>query len=80
MWGRGIREGCRLADTPVVCGQPRPDGIGTVTVEEKDMFAQVKERLRILLEHQITHFRYASVGTFSLLGMAQWYLHETGVM
>ncbi|CAN8025170.1 unnamed protein product [Ixodes persulcatus] len=36
----------------------RPDGIGTVTVEEKDMFAQVKERLRILLEHQITHFRY----------------------
>lgn len=58
MWGRGIREGCRLADTPVVCGQPRPDGIGTVTVEEKDMFAQVKERLRILLEHQITHFRF----------------------
>uniref|UniRef100_A0A131YM11 Ca2+ dependent activator protein for secretion 2 isoform A n=1 Tax=Rhipicephalus appendiculatus TaxID=34631 RepID=A0A131YM11_RHIAP len=36
----------------------RPDGIGTVTVEEKDMFAQVRERLRILLEHQITHFRY----------------------
>lgn len=36
----------------------KPDGIGTVTVEEKDMFAQVRERLRILLEHQITHFRY----------------------
>ncbi|XP_023215890.1 calcium-dependent secretion activator 1-like [Centruroides sculpturatus] len=36
----------------------RPDGIGTVTVEEKDMFAEIKERLRILLENQITHFRY----------------------
>ncbi|XP_055953502.1 calcium-dependent secretion activator 1-like isoform X6 [Argiope bruennichi] len=36
----------------------RPDGIGTVTVEEKDLFAEIKERLRILLENQITHFRY----------------------
>ncbi|XP_076313515.1 calcium-dependent secretion activator 1 isoform X3 [Tachypleus tridentatus] len=36
----------------------RPDGIGTVTVEEKDLFQQIKERLRILLENQITHFRY----------------------
>nr|XP_042901988.1 calcium-dependent secretion activator isoform X12 [Parasteatoda tepidariorum] len=36
----------------------RPDGIGTVTVEEKDIFAEIKERLRILLENQITHFRY----------------------
>ena len=35
----------------------RPDGIGTVTVEEKDMYAVVKERLRALLEHQITNFR-----------------------
>ncbi|KAF8770146.1 Calcium-dependent secretion activator like protein [Argiope bruennichi] len=34
------------------------DGIGTVTVEEKDLFAEIKERLRILLENQITHFRY----------------------
>ncbi|XP_042590227.1 calcium-dependent secretion activator 1 isoform X6 [Cyprinus carpio] len=36
----------------------RPDGIGTVTVEEKERFEEIKERLRILLENQITHFRY----------------------
>ncbi|XP_032066462.1 calcium-dependent secretion activator 1 isoform X4 [Thamnophis elegans] len=36
----------------------RPDGIGTVTVEEKERFEDIKERLRLLLENQITHFRY----------------------
>ncbi|XP_068109887.1 calcium-dependent secretion activator 1 isoform X20 [Hyperolius riggenbachi] len=36
----------------------RPDGIGTVTVEEKEQFEEIKERLRLLLENQITHFRY----------------------
>ncbi|XP_059184595.1 calcium-dependent secretion activator 1 isoform X3 [Centropristis striata] len=36
----------------------RPDGIGTVTVEEKEHFGEIKERLRVLLENQITHFRY----------------------
>nr|XP_015202639.1 PREDICTED: calcium-dependent secretion activator 1 isoform X19 [Lepisosteus oculatus] len=36
----------------------RPDGIGTVTVEEKERFEEIKERLRLLLENQITHFRY----------------------
>ncbi|XP_045078856.1 calcium-dependent secretion activator 1 isoform X2 [Coregonus clupeaformis] len=36
----------------------RPDGIGTVTVEEKERFENIKERLRVLLENQITHFRY----------------------
>ncbi|XP_061730495.1 calcium-dependent secretion activator 1 isoform X4 [Nerophis ophidion] len=36
----------------------RPDGIGTVTTEEKDRFNEIKERLRVLLENQITHFRY----------------------
>ncbi|XP_028854669.1 calcium-dependent secretion activator 1 isoform X31 [Denticeps clupeoides] len=36
----------------------RPDGIGTVTVEEKEHFEAIKERLRVLLENQITHFRY----------------------
>lgn len=35
----------------------RPDGIGTVTVEEKERFEDIKERLRVLLENQITHFR-----------------------
>ncbi|KAI1897169.1 hypothetical protein AGOR_G00080440 [Albula goreensis] len=36
----------------------RPDGIGTVKVEEKERFEEIKERLRVLLENQITHFRY----------------------
>ncbi|XP_035487211.2 calcium-dependent secretion activator 1 isoform X9 [Scophthalmus maximus] len=36
----------------------RPDGIGTVTLEEKERFEEIKERLRVLLENQITHFRY----------------------
>ncbi|XP_051528648.1 calcium-dependent secretion activator 1 isoform X1 [Myxocyprinus asiaticus] len=36
----------------------RPDGIGTVSVEEKEHFEDIKERLRVLLENQITHFRY----------------------
>ncbi|KAM8913796.1 calcium-dependent secretion activator 1 isoform 1-T1 [Spinachia spinachia] len=36
----------------------RPDGIGTVTEEEKEHFEEIKQRLRGLLENQITHFRY----------------------
>ncbi|XP_035237830.1 calcium-dependent secretion activator 1-like isoform X12 [Anguilla rostrata] len=36
----------------------RPDGIGTVKVDEKERFEEIKERLRVLLENQITHFRY----------------------
>ncbi|XP_033490510.2 calcium-dependent secretion activator 2 isoform X6 [Epinephelus lanceolatus] len=36
----------------------RPDGMGTVTVEEKDNFEAVRGRLMALLENQITHFRY----------------------
>lgn len=35
----------------------RPDGIGTITGEEKERFEEIKERLRVLLENQITHFR-----------------------
>uniref|UniRef100_A0A914ZM37 Calcium-dependent secretion activator n=2 Tax=Parascaris univalens TaxID=6257 RepID=A0A914ZM37_PARUN len=54
----------------------RPDGVGTVTLEEKERFQEVKERLRTLLEKQITNFRYcfpfgrpegALKGTLSLL-------------
>lgn len=41
----------------------RPDGIGTVTVEEKERFEEIKERLRVLLENQITHFRLEAVGS-----------------
>lgn len=36
----------------------RPEGVGTVTHEEKEKFQEVKERLRVLLENQITNFRY----------------------
>ncbi|RZC39803.1 calcium-dependent secretion activator, partial [Asbolus verrucosus] len=35
-----------------------PDGVGSVTHEEKEKFQDVKERLRVLLENQITNFRY----------------------
>ncbi|XP_044256567.1 calcium-dependent secretion activator isoform X2 [Tribolium madens] len=36
----------------------RPDGVGSVTHEEKEKFQEVKERLRVLLENQITNFRF----------------------
>ncbi|KAM7397305.1 hypothetical protein PAMP_020289 [Pampus punctatissimus] len=36
----------------------RPDGMGTVTVEEKGQFDAIRSRLMALLENQITHFRY----------------------
>ena len=36
----------------------RPDGVGTVTQEEKENFTTIKKRLRVLLEHQITNFRF----------------------
>ncbi|XP_011193957.1 calcium-dependent secretion activator isoform X5 [Zeugodacus cucurbitae] len=36
----------------------RPDGVGSITHEEKEKFAEIKERLRILLEYQITNFRF----------------------
>ncbi|CDW53396.1 protein unc h; protein unc b; protein unc a, partial [Trichuris trichiura] len=36
----------------------RPDGVGTVTLKERDKFNQVKVRLRALLEKQITNFRH----------------------
>ncbi|XP_040199666.1 calcium-dependent secretion activator 2 isoform X15 [Rana temporaria] len=36
----------------------RPDGIGTVTAEEKEKFEDIKEQLGLLLENQISHFRY----------------------
>ncbi|CAD6191936.1 unnamed protein product [Caenorhabditis auriculariae] len=53
-----------------------PEGVGTVSLEEKEKFQEIKERLRVLLEKQITNFRYcfpfgrpegALKGTLSLL-------------
>ena len=35
----------------------RPDGVGTVTQEEKEKFQEIKERLRVQLEYQLTNFR-----------------------
>ncbi|MGH0126288.1 UNVERIFIED_CONTAM: hypothetical protein FKN15_029301 [Acipenser sinensis] len=37
----------------------RPDGIGTVTTEEKERFEDIKSRLLSLLENQIVHFSRA---------------------
>ncbi|KAF0040446.1 hypothetical protein F2P81_006344 [Scophthalmus maximus] len=36
----------------------RPDGMGTVAVDEKEQFEAIRCRLMLLLENQITHFRY----------------------
>ncbi|GAB6021144.1 hypothetical protein CHUAL_003776 [Chamberlinius hualienensis] len=36
----------------------RPDGIGTVTQEEKDIFTEIRERLKVLLEYQVSNFRF----------------------
>ncbi|XP_043063161.1 calcium-dependent secretion activator isoform X4 [Drosophila yakuba] len=36
----------------------RPDGVGSITHEEKEKFSEIKDRLRQLLEFQITNFRY----------------------
>lgn len=51
-------------ELPSTC---RPDGVGTVTLEEKEKFQEIKERLRVLLEKQITNFRFVvffSIPTF----------------
>ena len=59
-----------------MCGHElffRPDGIGTVTAEEKERFDEIKERLRILLENQITHFRL--VGQERLLSQVDFTLN-----
>lgn len=42
-----------------VCGSDprRPDGLSTVTVDEKERFEDIKERLRVILENQIVNFR-----------------------
>ena len=51
----------------------RPDGIGTVTAEEKEKFDEIKERLRVLLESQITHFRYVLLFSFLLNFITKFY-------
>ncbi|CAG0887234.1 unnamed protein product [Cyprideis torosa] len=41
-----------------VHGKEGPDGVGSVTHDERNRFQEIKERLRILLENQITNFRF----------------------
>ncbi|XP_078487946.1 calcium-dependent secretion activator 1-like isoform X2 [Ciona intestinalis] len=36
----------------------RPDGIGTITLDEKQRFDEIQDQLKNHLMHQITHFRY----------------------
>ena len=36
----------------------RSDGVGTITQEEKEKFTEIKERLRVQLEYQLTNFRF----------------------
>ena len=36
----------------------RPDGIGTITEDEKQRFDEIQNRMSAYLMHQITHFRY----------------------
>ncbi|XP_076812461.1 calcium-dependent secretion activator 1-like [Clavelina lepadiformis] len=40
-----------------VCGN-RPDGLFTVTLDEKQRFDEMREQLKAHLMHQIAHFRY----------------------
>ncbi|XP_076224576.1 calcium-dependent secretion activator 1 isoform X2 [Nomia melanderi] len=37
----------------------RADSVGSITYEEKEKFQEIKERLRQILENQITNFRYS---------------------
>ena len=36
----------------------RPDGVGTVLFEEREKSQEIRQRLRLLLEYQITNFRW----------------------
>ena len=46
------------------CG--RPDGIGTVLHEEWDSFLAVKDRLRRLVENQLTNFRFSILAVLAM--------------
>lgn len=45
----------------------KSDGVVSITHEEKDKFQDVKERLRQLLEEQITNFRYIYLYTLVII-------------
>uniref|UniRef100_A0A8C8BTU3 Calcium-dependent secretion activator 2 n=1 Tax=Oncorhynchus tshawytscha TaxID=74940 RepID=A0A8C8BTU3_ONCTS len=49
----------KVGDTHTVpCHVWPPDGIGTVTEEEREQFEDIRSRLLSLLDNQIIHFRY----------------------
>uniref|UniRef100_A0A672MDB1 Calcium dependent secretion activator 2 n=1 Tax=Sinocyclocheilus grahami TaxID=75366 RepID=A0A672MDB1_SINGR len=50
-----LRLGC---NGPFAACRKKPDGMGTVTEQEKEEFEEIRSRLLTLLEKQITHFRY----------------------
>uniref|UniRef100_A0A8C7D9I8 Calcium-dependent secretion activator 1 n=1 Tax=Oncorhynchus kisutch TaxID=8019 RepID=A0A8C7D9I8_ONCKI len=54
----GATDGTRGCGIQIIQEPIRPDGLGTVKVHEKERFEEIKERLRVILEHQITNFRY----------------------
>lgn len=39
----------------------RPDGVGSIATEEIDRFHVIRERLKRLLELQLTNFRYKEI-------------------
>ena len=49
---------CFMKQAMINSSKYRSDGVGTVTQEEKDKFSQIKERLRVQLEYQLTNFRF----------------------
>lgn len=46
----------------------RPDNnVSTITMEEKDRFNEIKERLKSFLEYQVTNFRFVEMKRENLL-------------
>uniref|UniRef100_A0A673B661 Calcium dependent secretion activator 2 n=1 Tax=Sphaeramia orbicularis TaxID=375764 RepID=A0A673B661_9TELE len=53
-----IRKNIYLQATTKIVFSLQPDGMGTVTMDEKEQFEAIRSQLMSLLENQITHFRY----------------------
>ena len=47
-----------LAHYIPTCLVVRPDGVNTVTIDEKERYEEIKERLKDFLANQITKFRH----------------------
>jgi hypothetical protein len=56
--GKEIKIHFRKSNLNLLNSIFRPDSsASTITLEEKDRFNEIKERLRIFLENQVTNFR-----------------------